>query len=410
MSTEFQKLLMDMRLHMVAADDAIKRHGEKTNILLNMDFSIFQPFIYPKSSSLSPKRFGNYDFICREIMKTASNYRGVAKFSLVVSDLAFLELLDHTDRRHAFATEISESQSLSEHLATIAQRRQSRADPVGMLGTPAITNQLERAVAHLAEAPHRKKLQELISMMNSRVVRGLGDFFSPADLAEARNHKAYYKEVLGKIDQYRASTGSDRENANLNRVIDAWVVTISRNLHCAKEGHRVQFLGPPRLRQIYGDKTDALSCTVLSPFLELKSFQLASSDRNLKDEAIGYLTLTAEKVARVLRRVGDAGAVEDCLTADCLELRDVKNQLMDWYYSEDDVEDLAMQKQLMNLTEELAENPRGISDRFRHSADEHRKDAQSIVTAVPQILADEFLSEYELRDDRRIRQLVEKYT
>ncbi len=396
-------------MHVIAADAALGRFSSGETTLFNMDFSIFQPFIWTTARSAEPQKFGNYDFVSREIIKTIGDYRGPANFKLVVSDLAFLELLDHTDRRREYAEAISNSNDLAGTVAELA-RGSVGGNTAGLRSSTDIASNLNRAIAHMSNSPQHQRLRSIVAMLKSGVISGLGDYFSPDDMANARNGGAYFRETLKKIDDFRSSRGHGSDEGDLNKIVDAWVVTVSRSLHEAKSGHRVQFLGPPRLRQIYGSRTQELSCTALSPFLELKAFQFADASKNLKREAQATLSMTAERIARVLARIEGAENVEDCTTADLQELAEIKKMLITNYYFADEAEDVAMRDEIKRLIAELADDPRGIKDRYRVSAEELQSDAASITSQMPQILSDDFLEEYELRNNKRIKQLVKKYT
>ena len=225
----------------------------------------------------------------------------------------------------------------------------------------------------------------------------------------ARNGGRLFGQARRTIDAYRSSASRSKapEDERFHKDIDAWMVTLSRQLHNVHgDRHKLTFVGPDGLRGFYDDQKDKYSRQVMVPYTLLRAFQCSETAGNRKKEVEARLKKGLLRIDESLEDLERAGSFENLAQAEIESIADARDVVTGWLYEREDPA-VRRQKQLERM-EKLMKSKQQLKDKIKQSRDSAKTTAKKIVEIMPEILSDDLLESYDLRRNERMNAIMRK--
>jgi hypothetical protein len=417
----FDQLKRHIKTHAYACDDIVRDIAEDgCKALYNIDFSVLYPILSANPLRVrSAEAMDDFDGLAYETLTLAPNYKNLMGVQFVMSFPAYLELLDHVDRRLSHLTKIKDDsgrgRKLFEELTHYKPELElGRIQDKDLIGSAQLQQKLRGLIANLPNGTEGQNVATILSLVNNNVVCGLGDFFTPAEVEAARNGRQYYRSVLDKIDRYRGQRQIEPEReeaaaiADFHRKIDAWTITLSKQLHDIKEATNVMFVGPNKLRMIYEKRSEELSRNIIAPFIRLKTLSMASSTHNVDQESRHRIHKLVVRLMEAWQVIEGAQSTDDLYTPQAETVREAYEQIGKVYAA--NPEDLrAGAEHRRQLIADLLKSPRAMRDKAAEVEEEMRSAVRKMLSFSPEPLNDNVLEAYDVKDNKRMRQIMKKF-
>ncbi len=417
---EFLDLKRLIKRNAFACEDLDTDLGrENSQSLYNADFSIIYPLT--QNQGLHQRAVDNaldLDAISYEMITLSELYNNISGFQIVVSFPAFIEMLASIENRLLQLEEIRDNKAVSENLYhnLNAYREQAITGKVteqDLLKSNSAKTQLRSLIGLIPNDQESANITRVLHLFERRVIRGLGDYYTSSEIDAARNGRQYFNRVLERIDRFRSSEShlggrGDPDSKDFHRRVDAWNITLSRQLHELKEQQRLMFLGPPKLCRVYESSEDVLSRSVVAPFLRLKSLSLAPSSTDIDADSRARIRKFGRRLSEAWDLLDKASSIDDLYTAEIETVREAYEEIVSIYHAGAEEASVIEEERRKSISE-LLRNPTSLRDKAAEVQDQMQRDADRIVSLSPEPLDDDVAEAYELRDNKRMKRIMKKF-
>lgn len=411
----FEQLKRRVKTHAFACDDILRDVEEDgTKALYNIDFSVLHPMMSP--TMLGTRAITNsddFDAVSYEALSLAQRYPKTG-FQFVMSFPAFIEMLDHLDRRLSNLNVLKENANevktaFDELTSYRAVLDAGRIDERDLIQSRAIKQRLTKLITRLPNANEGRQMATMLALVNTKVIRGIGDFYTNDDIEAARNGRKFYREILGRIDYFRGgATPPPGEEGDFHRKIDAWNIVLSKQLHDVKDNQRVMFLGPNKLRHIYERQEEVLSRNIVAPYLRLKTLSMASSSQDIHLESVNRIEKLLRRCMEAWEDLQDADDIDQLFTAQIETITEAQRMLNTVYGANPEEVQMA-EEERRRLISQLLKNPTSLRELAAENEEQVRRDAEALIAIAPEPLSDDVLEAYDIKDNKRIKQIMKRF-
>jgi hypothetical protein len=269
--------------------------GADRPTILFLDYSIVYPLVTPRDNIAPTPATNKQDYAALQFLSHIAQYKHISGLVPVYSPFLIIELFDQLKHRQAFFELI---------LASRTPRDFMNALKAGLPRIPTDPSELEAALQQYIHGMRNTRLTERLStfihLIKTGIIRNILELVPPDQFMKCFDNTVLMDEIYDDIDRFRRpSTSPDPADREFHKLIDVFIVTFIKSMK-RHMNSPIVFVGPDRLRRIFGREIDELSRDILSPFIIVKALSEAPSDRNLYDEARANIQHRADRIDRIM--------------------------------------------------------------------------------------------------------------
>ncbi|MEO0694506.1 MAG: hypothetical protein AAFY84_00275 [Pseudomonadota bacterium] len=392
-------------------------------VLYNIDFSLISGFIslhphaaheFERGQSIPSQlqlQSRDMDLIGSSVFSLLHHYAEDNPFKATISLATILELqkslFDLSDQFAKQAMSTSHVDRLEREIEEIYSKNGDFIESKDAVA------RIRRASALLPDRRHTEELDHLISLLERGVLRGLGDYYAPAEI---RNVTADAKALSGRIFDYlntnrRRSYGEIEVDFNFRNRIDAVNIAFSHALSNSDPEGQVSFVGPVFNKLQRSSLAHAMEFrrNPLAPFLWMNALDINTTEHQSSSERVGegleYLEMMYTRVRECINYLESVDSYSELSTPKQREVVAFHEQ----YYHPimthvtDKRADLdADLARIKNFFEE----GRDVRKSLQEAQESVSTKARQFAELTPDIIDEDILDAYDLHKDLKVKELL----
>jgi len=367
----------------------------------SLDFSAVYPAIYKPPIRRPTASKDQYDYQAQSVFELLPAVGDASNTQLVMNDFGIIEFFDQLDHHHRSFDRLAEVKATSQQYFKILS---GSADDQRLTSSDVISR-LEPLVNSNMGAPTTKKIAAFCDHFRKGRIKTIRDIYSESDLRRVQHADDTFQDYLKVVDDYRTKKDvGDPADIELHRLIDAWTITLTKELHSLSPDRNFLFIGPTRLRSIFGDDRHEYTRNLRTLHARFKSLGMSRGAQSQLRAANSILRSQISN-ARAVIEILENWPQLDKLPAHLMDTIAIyRKNLLQFTYGENSMLDNANQKREEILR--FIKSPDDIRDLSKREAAAVAEQAGLLAEVSGESLDDETLEGFRLRDLTRVNQIL----